>query len=1621
MFEVLLIVTGLVFFAWLYALVRQTQRGFGPEQVAPSRPVVPLNLMASDEAVVVAEGHGRIVYANDSARRWFGINGGAPNLTLMAHLVQPSDTLHDLLAGPGHASFRLGQRQIEAVSHSIPATGGQRIVLVMRELSAASVQAYIDYDPLRALAIVGDISEAVGAGLDLNATVDAILRSIQPSVAFDFGELTLWQPATRTLHPVGRGVRRTTTGSLVPISEERDIVYELGEGYSGWIAMYHQPLLIGNVAGRTDVQPKAFQGSYQSYVGVPLSVGDQFIGTLELTHREQNAFGQRDLALLQAIAGHVASAIHAATLYRAQSERVAELDGLQQIAEAMSQLGEMSELYGQLTQRIAGLVGVELCGVLLYDEDKQVFRSQPPFYGVPDSLIRHYRLSVVPGTDLYTIWHHQPWWFTNDPESSLVRAMGFEDLISAITINGLALVPMIVGARRIGLLLVANKRNRQNFTEDDMRALISFAAQAAVVAENARLYHEEQRRAREFGGVQQIAQAIGVLRSPSELYSQITARIAGLLNVQMCGILLYDPKDRVLVSQQPFYGLEDAESVAFYQIPSRPGSPVARLWQTRETWFSNDLRNDPVAGETDLAAMALQVGIRQTAIAALIVGGNRLGVIQASNKADSSGFTDDDVRLLSIFAGQAAILIDNARLYREMQRRTHEAEGLRAVTEIASQAVPDAETVESVLIAISNLLETNVVAMALVEEGTGQLVIAPGNVWGAPLAEPYRIDTYSAGFEQSALVSRRPFVSNDLRGGQRLLHQYQPLADRLSLRNCIQAPLVIQEHSVGELLVANRTSGEPYTDADVQLLVAIATQVAAMVDRMRMYQATDQDLRARVQELSALSRVSHELSLTLELERILDVIRQEALRSTEASAASIVLLIHRDDWPAPDQPQIEQRYGEGRVLRDLAPVERAAVLRNDVLIVDDYRASDLKARPDKARSALVVPITFGEQVIGLIHLYSTAPGSFDQRVVNFVVSLTDQASVAIGNARRYREQLDANQALRIRAERMGRIFELGEMFRQGASLGEMLEEVAHSIQETVGYNVVLISLVDERAGVLRRTAQAGLPLAIFQEIQAITPPVDQARSLMQEQYHLSNSYFLPAESSEDLMAGLPVVQVSQERTGNGGPRAWHPDDLLLVPLYGSGGRWLGLISVDEPLSGRRPDLATVEALEIFASQASFAIENYRLVERIQQEARATRHERDRLAQLHMVASEIQRSQDVPSRLQVVADGIHDAGWGHVVITLRDEHLEPTALIQTGYTTDEALRLSDEVLPGETWRAWINDLDFYELKLGAGYYMRYNHPWVRKNVLKGREPEPSSVSDDVWHPQDVLYLPLVGQDQKRIIGIISMDSPTDGRVPTEASLQPFELFASQAAAAIETTRLYQETVRAADQEQRLNEVMEAVSASISPDGVIRAIGHGLQQMVPLTRMSVAIFNEGMDRFDVLRADIALDSTVVVQPDQPMETNNTATGLAYREGKARLYQLGRDEAARENFVDLGAWHHSGERSTLLVPMTAGGQPVGTLHLGSELENAFGFRENLELIQRLANLSAVALENARLFEQVRQRATELDIQASRLAVINRVAARLSQALTPEEIYQIALSELREVLGAQHGSVIT
>jgi PAS domain S-box-containing protein len=898
---------------------------------------------------------------------------------------------------------------------------------------------------------------------------------------------------------------------------------------------------------------------------------------------------------------------------------------------------------------------------------------------------------------------------------------------------------------------------------------------------------------------------------------------------------------------------------------------------------------------------------------------------------------------------------------------------LRRIAEVASSNLPLEQSITTIVSESAKLMGAEVVAVGLLNEQTGNLTIRPEWTHGMEsLKQPFSIDTYSPDFANSVLNSKRILVTNDLRNDGRVLPVYRAMGDRFIFDSMIQMPLIVRERGIGEIILGRRGDSD-FDMNDERLSQAIAAQIAAGVERAQLYEATDATLRARIQELDALTHVSNELNLTIQLDRVIDVIRTEAARTTNAEGATLVLV--RPDSSA------EVRFGPVADVNGLAPIEQSAVSNSGTVLVGDYAVTGApEPMPKTARTGIASAIKYGESVSGVLHVYSSQPNAFGTRTADFIGALANQAGIAIGNARRNKEQFERSEQLRQRSEQLNLIFELGRSLRSGDKLENVLDAVATGIVAAANFHHVLIYQVE--GDNYRPIATS--PRSELAKLQTIHRTTIDTRMIAR--YQLGESYFIPASGTVNAVG-------------------WQEGDLLYVPLRSAIGEIVGVMQVDDPDDGRRPKAPTVEALEIFGNQAAFAIENFRLVNAFQSEAEAARRERDRLAQLHLVASEIQRAGDIPTRLQVIADGIRSAGWGRVAITLRDQNLEPRETITAGYSEEELRQYRQHLLKGIVWQQRLSDPDFRRFRVGQAYYLRHSDQWATENkLIAGAALDDTPTDPERWHPQDTVYLPLYGLDRSRLIGVISMDSPGDGKPPIEASMRPIELFAVQASSTIENTRLYEETIRSAQQEARLNEVMEAVSSTLDLNEIIQAVANGLQQMIAFTRMSVALYDERIERFEVRRVTIDFRDEMKVDAGEPIAMENTAVGLMLTTPTARIYHLA-DADRTPDFVDLKAWRDSGERTTMLVPLVAGGRVLGVLHMGSELASAFGFEEQLPLVSRLGNLTAIAIENARLFQQA--------IDRERFsAALRRVGESVNAMLDMTGVLNTVCEEARSIL---------
>src|SRR5690606_13482062 len=232
------------------------------------------------------------------------------------------------------------------------------------------------------------------------------------------------------------------------------------------------------------------------------------------------------------------------------------------------------------------------------------------------------------------------------------------------------------------------------------------------------------------------------------------------------------------------------------------------------------------------------------------------------------------------------------------------------------------------------------------------------------------------------------------------------------------------------------------------------------------------------------------------------------------------------------------------------------------------------------------------------------------------------------------------------------------------------------------------------------------------------------------------------------------------------------------------------------------------------------------------------------------------------------------------------------------------------------------------------------------------------SRNVWRDGDMLLVPMFGAGGE-ILGIMSLDRPFNSQRSDRSTVEILEIFAHQASSTIENTRLYMASVRSAEQEARLNEVMEAIASTLDINQIVEGVARGALRLLPFSRMTFTLLDSEQQGFDVIRVTVKPDNALVIRRELRGNLEGTVLGLTFEEGHDYLYHA--DDGFVQQYEDLRSLVAEGERTSLIVPLITGGLCLGAMHLGSDQENAGGFEEYRSLLKRIANLSAVAIQNA------------------------------------------------------------
>ncbi len=187
---------------------------------------------------------------------------------------------------------------------------------------------------------------------------------------------------------------------------------------------------------------------------------------------------------------------------------------------------------------------------------------------------------------------------------------------------------------------------------------------------------------------------------------------------------------------------------------------------------------------------------------------------------------------------------------------------------------------------------------------------------------------------------------------------------------------------------------------------------------------------------------------------------------------------------------------------------------------------------------------------------------------------------------------DRTTELEKKVEQLAKLLEIGEEILLNVDVDVIINQICEAVQ-SLGWQRVVVSLRDQHAQVSRPVATAGLAPAEVEQVMGWGDiPYEHTEKYFKERFRISHSYFIPQD--EELVTANSAYTIYSDLGKRSGDE-WQALDALLVPIR-TRDKILGVISVDDPIDKRRPDVNRVRDLEIFADKAALAIENARLVQ-----------------------------------------------------------------------------------------------------------------------------------------------------------------------------------------------------------------------------------------------------------------------------------------------------------------------------------------------------------------------------------------------------------------------------------------
>jgi len=434
-------------------------------------------------------------------------------------------------------------------------------------------------------------------------------------------------------------------------------------------------------------------------------------------------------------------------------------------------------------------------------------------------------------------------------------------------------VPLVLGDDLLGVVVTYDPEPG-DVAEEDVEYLTSLAEQAVLAIENARLYRELRDRLAEVTGLQAASAALVEELQPERALRVVAEQALALSGAATVSIELLRHGGRELEVQVAVG--EHALELGAMRVPVEGSLPGAAVASGRP-----QIMRSPFRGAPDQGRIAAELAdARSLLVLPLRARGHTLGTLSAYTRHPNA-FHSGQVELLATFANQAAMSLDNARLYGELQSRLEEMVGLQRLGTLLLEEHDFDRVLQAICEQLQRLTDAGGVGLALLEDDPRYLemrtVVGPS----ADALRGARIPTEGS-FAAEALRTNRSQRSDDAQNDPRGYKQSLVLGNT---RTILSVPMKTRQRSVGVLSIYNKLGEGGFTDRDADLATFFANQAAAAIENARLYEQSRE--YAVVEERNRLARELHDsvtqslFSVSLLSEAALSLLERDPSKARE--------------------------------------------------------------------------------------------------------------------------------------------------------------------------------------------------------------------------------------------------------------------------------------------------------------------------------------------------------------------------------------------------------------------------------------------------------------------------------------------------------------------------------------------------------------------------------------------------------------------------------------------------------------------------------------------------------------------------------------------------------------------